>query len=61
MSPDEHDIMRSVEDHYWWYQALRQHVADSIDPPVPAFLFSTRVAAPAECWPRCAENFPRPN
>src|SRR3954463_13303126 len=24
--------MRSVEDHYWWYQALRQHVAGSIQP-----------------------------
>jgi ubiquinone/menaquinone biosynthesis C-methylase UbiE len=32
MSPDEHDIMRAVEDQYWWYQALRQHVADSIEP-----------------------------
>ncbi|MEY2564640.1 MAG: hypothetical protein QOH88_2833 [Verrucomicrobiota bacterium] len=32
MSPDEHDIMRAVEDHYWWYQALRAHVVDSIEP-----------------------------
>jgi SAM-dependent methyltransferase len=30
MSPDEHNIMRAVEDHYWWYQALRHHVAGSI-------------------------------
>jgi SAM-dependent methyltransferase len=37
MSPDEHDIMRAVEDQYWWYQALRQHVAGSIAPPSPAF------------------------
>src|SRR3954471_21074860 len=37
MRPREHDIMRSVEDHYWWYQALRQHVADSIVPPSPRF------------------------
>ena len=37
MSPDEHDIMRAVEDDYWWYQALRQHVADSIEPPGPVF------------------------
>ncbi|PZR72578.1 MAG: class I SAM-dependent methyltransferase [Chthoniobacterales bacterium] len=37
MSPDEHDIMRSVEDHYWWYQALRQHVTESIEPIVPKF------------------------
>jgi len=32
MKPREHDIMRAVEDHYWWYQALRQHVSDSIQP-----------------------------
>lgn len=29
--------MRSVEDHYWWYQALRQHVADSISPARSTF------------------------
>jgi ubiquinone/menaquinone biosynthesis C-methylase UbiE len=32
MKPQEHDIMRSVEDTYWWYQALRRHVVDSISP-----------------------------
>ncbi|MFL5236917.1 MAG: class I SAM-dependent methyltransferase [Rhizomicrobium sp.] len=32
MSPEEHDIMRAVEDQYWWYRALRQHVVDSIMP-----------------------------
>jgi len=37
MKPHEHDIMRSVEDHYWWYQALRQHVAHSIQPERPNF------------------------
>ena len=37
MSPDEHNIMHAVEDHYWWYQALRQHVADSIQPLSPSF------------------------
>src|SRR3954470_15858005 len=37
MKPHEHDIMRSVEDHYWWYQALRQHVADSIKLVRPNF------------------------
>jgi SAM-dependent methyltransferase len=37
MDPLEHDIMRSVEDHYWWYQALRQHTADSIAPVAPSF------------------------
>jgi ubiquinone/menaquinone biosynthesis C-methylase UbiE len=30
MKPGEHDIMRAVEDHYWWYRALRQHVVHSI-------------------------------
>lgn len=37
MNPREHDIMRSVEDHYWWYQALRRHVADSIGPVASSF------------------------
>ena len=37
MDPREHDIMRSVEDHYWWYQALRQHVAESITPATASF------------------------
>ncbi len=37
MNPREHDIMRSVEDDYWWYQALRQHVADSITPVAANF------------------------
>ena len=37
MSPKENDIMRSVEDHYWWYQALRQHVVAAIQPAVPDF------------------------
>jgi SAM-dependent methyltransferase len=38
MKPQEHDIMRAVEDTYWWYQALRQHVVDSIDPGSADFL-----------------------
>src|SRR5437016_6225989 len=37
MSPEENDIMRSIEDHYWWYQALRQHVAAAIEPAAPNF------------------------
>jgi len=37
MSPDEHDVMHAVEDRYWWYQALREHVANSIEPSAPAF------------------------
>jgi ubiquinone/menaquinone biosynthesis C-methylase UbiE len=37
MSPEENDIMRSVEDHYWWYQALRSHVAAAIEPAAPDF------------------------
>jgi len=37
MKPEEHEIMRAVEDHYWWYQVLRQHVVDLIDPADPTF------------------------
>ena len=43
MSPKENDIMRSVEDHYWWYQALRPHVAAAIE--TAALLASDRSAA----------------
>ena len=38
MSPEENDIMRAVEDHYWWYQALRPHVVAAIEPAAPDFL-----------------------
>jgi SAM-dependent methyltransferase len=31
MKPEEHDIMRAVEDTYWWYQALREHVVETVD------------------------------
>ncbi len=37
MKPEEHDIMRAVEDRYWWYQALRQHVASVIGSSAPKF------------------------
>ena len=37
MSPEENDIMRSVEDHYWWYQALRPHVVAALEPATPNF------------------------
>jgi ubiquinone/menaquinone biosynthesis C-methylase UbiE len=37
MSPEENDIMRAVEDYYWWYQALRPHVAAAIEPATPNF------------------------
>ena len=29
--------MRAVEDHYWWYQALRQHVVNSVRPSAANF------------------------
>jgi ubiquinone/menaquinone biosynthesis C-methylase UbiE len=37
MSPEENDIMRSVEDSYWWYQALRPHVVAALEPAAPDF------------------------
>ncbi len=37
MSPTEHDTMRSVEDDYWWYRALRKQVVDLIKPARPDF------------------------
>jgi ubiquinone/menaquinone biosynthesis C-methylase UbiE len=37
MSPEEHDVMRSVEESYWWYQALRRHVIESVRPQPQKF------------------------
>ena len=37
MLPREHDIMRAVEDQYWWYLALRPHVLNYIQPVTPVF------------------------
>src|SRR2546423_6532511 len=37
MKPAEHEIMRAVEDRYWWYQALRQHVANIVESSGPNF------------------------
>lgn len=48
MKPHEHDIMRSVEDHYWWYQALRNA---TLLPPIALVRWLSRMRlarAPAE-------------
>src|ERR1051326_9073212 len=37
MKPEEHDVMRAVEDRYWWYQALRRHVVNSLTPVDQSF------------------------
>jgi ubiquinone/menaquinone biosynthesis C-methylase UbiE len=37
MKPKEHNVMRAVEDRYWWYQALRQHVANIVESSGPNF------------------------
>ena len=37
MSPEEHDIMRAVEDRYWWYLALRKEVTSMICTSRPDF------------------------
>jgi SAM-dependent methyltransferase len=59
MSPDEHDIMRAVEDQYWWYQALRQHVADSIEPASPAFSLLDAGCGTGGTLATLRRNFPR--
>jgi ubiquinone/menaquinone biosynthesis C-methylase UbiE len=59
MSPEEHDIMRAVEDQYWWYQALRQHVADSIDPPSPTFSLLDAGCGTGGTLATLRQNFPR--
>ena len=55
MTPREHDVMRSVEDQYWWYVALRRHVVETIGTVGEAASFpsETRVFARG----READNF----
>jgi ubiquinone/menaquinone biosynthesis C-methylase UbiE len=59
MSPDEHDIMRAVEDQYWWYQALRLHVADSIEPSSPEFTLLDAGCGTGGTLATLRQNFPR--
>jgi ubiquinone/menaquinone biosynthesis C-methylase UbiE len=59
MSPDEHDIMRAVEDQYWWYQALRQHVADSIEPASANFSILDAGCGTGGTLAALRQNFPR--
>ena len=59
MSPDEHDIMRAVEDEYWWYQALRQHVANSIAPPRPVFSLLDAGCGTGGTLATLRQNFPQ--
>ena len=59
MSPDEHDIMRAVEDRYWWYQALRQHVVDSIEPSSPQFSLLDAGCGTGGTLATLRQNFPR--
>ena len=37
LSPQEVELMRSVEDELWWYQALRAHVINSLPSMLPTF------------------------
>ena len=37
LSPREVQVMRSVEDELWWYQALRAHVINSLPSVLPTF------------------------
>jgi ubiquinone/menaquinone biosynthesis C-methylase UbiE len=61
MSPEEHDIMRAVEDEYWWYQVLRQHVADSIEPPAPTFSVLDAGCGTGGTLATLRQNFPKAN
>jgi ubiquinone/menaquinone biosynthesis C-methylase UbiE len=58
MTPNEHEIMRSVEDHYWWYQALGQHVVDSIKPTNERFSLLDAGCGTGGMLLRLREKFP---
>jgi ubiquinone/menaquinone biosynthesis C-methylase UbiE len=53
--------MRSVEDHYWWYQALRQHVADSIKPITSKFSLLDAGCGTGGMLATLREKFPEAN
>jgi ubiquinone/menaquinone biosynthesis C-methylase UbiE len=59
MKPHEHDIMRSVEDTYWWYRALRQHVVASIEPEREKFSLLDAGCGSGGMLAKLAEAFPQ--
>ncbi|MFZ1217657.1 MAG: class I SAM-dependent methyltransferase [Chthoniobacterales bacterium] len=59
MKPEEHDIMRSVEESYWWYQALRQHVVDTVSPHGETFLLLDAGCGSGGMLARLRREFPR--
>jgi ubiquinone/menaquinone biosynthesis C-methylase UbiE len=61
MSPKENDIMRSVEDHYWWYQALRPHVVAAIEPAAPDFSLLDAGCGTGGMLKVVRQNFPAAN
>jgi ubiquinone/menaquinone biosynthesis C-methylase UbiE len=58
MKPHEHDIMRSVEDSYWWYQALRRHVIASIEPDGQKFSLLDAGCGSGGMLARLRQEFP---
>jgi ubiquinone/menaquinone biosynthesis C-methylase UbiE len=58
MSPDEHDIMRSFEESYWWYQALRHHVIESIRPQPARFSLLDAGCGSGGMLAKLREEFP---
>lgn len=59
MKPHEHDIMRSFEDSYWWYQALRQHVVASIGPQPETFSLLDAGCGSGGMLARLRQEFPQ--
>jgi ubiquinone/menaquinone biosynthesis C-methylase UbiE len=59
MKPEEHDIMRSVEESYWWYQALRQHVVDMLRPQRETFLLLDAGCGSGGMLARLRREFPK--
>ena len=59
MSSVEIETMRSVEDDLWWYQALRAHVAGTIQPPRPEFDLLDAGCGTGGMLARVRERFPQ--
>jgi ubiquinone/menaquinone biosynthesis C-methylase UbiE len=61
MSAQEVDIMRAVEDDFWWYRALRGHVLKAIDAPPAAFDLLDAGCGSGGMLARVHERFPQAN
>ena len=59
LSPREVELMRSVEDELWWYQALRAHVINSLPSMLPTFQLLDAGCGTGGMLARIRQHFPQ--